>query len=164
MRNHALSSACRFCDHVLPHIGAHGLSGIKEITFYWRNCGQGAWGVDGSEDLDTRPGSSTFSRPCLSGPQFLSFLFSICIYLFIWPHQVLAVARGVAHLRVIFSCGIHAFSSNVWDLVPWSGSEPGPPALGEQSLSYWITREVPWASVSSCIKTEHWGMYYWSRQ
>ena len=28
----------------------------------------------------------------------------------------------------------------MWDLVPWSGIEPGPPALREQSLSPWTTR------------------------
>ena len=43
-------------------------------------------------------------------------------------HQVLVVAHE------IFSCGI-------WDLVPWPGTEPGPPALGVRSLSHW-TREV----------------------
>ena len=31
----------------------------------------------------------------------------------------------------------------MWDLVPWSGVELGPPALGAWSLSHWITREVP---------------------
>ena len=30
-----------------------------------------------------------------------------------------------------------------WDLVPRPGMEPGPPALGVQSLSHWATREVP---------------------
>ena len=34
----------------------------------------------------------------------------------------------------------------MWDLVPWPGIEPGPPALGEQSLSHWTTREVPSAT------------------
>ena len=31
----------------------------------------------------------------------------------------------------------------MWDLVPWSGIEPGPPALGVWSLSHWTTKEVP---------------------
>ena len=34
------------------------------------------------------------------------------------------------------SCGMQ-------DLVPQPGIEPGPPALGAQSLSHWTTREVP---------------------
>ena len=34
-------------------------------------------------------------------------------------------------------------SCGMWDLVLWPGIEPGPPALGMQSLSQWITREVP---------------------
>ena len=29
-----------------------------------------------------------------------------------------------------------------WDLVPWPGIEPRPPALGTQSLGHWTTREV----------------------
>ena len=31
----------------------------------------------------------------------------------------------------------------MWDLVPQSGSERGPPALGEWSLTHWTTTEVP---------------------
>ena len=31
----------------------------------------------------------------------------------------------------------------MWDLVPRPGMEPGPLALGVQSLSHWTTREVP---------------------
>ena len=31
----------------------------------------------------------------------------------------------------------------MWDLVPWPGIEPGPPALGVRSLSHWTTREFP---------------------
>ena len=30
----------------------------------------------------------------------------------------------------------------MWDLVPWAGTDPGPPALGAQSLSHWTPREV----------------------
>ena len=35
------------------------------------------------------------------------------------------------------------FSCNMWDLVPQSGTEPRPTALGAQSFSHWITGEVP---------------------
>ena len=62
------------------------------------------------------------------------------IHLFIYLFRlcwVLVVARRifVATCR-IFSCGM-------WDLVPWPGIEPGPPALGARSLSHRTTREVP---------------------
>ena len=40
-------------------------------------------------------------------------------------------------------CGIQTLSFGMWDLVPWPGIEPGPPALGVKSLSHWTTREVP---------------------
>ena len=31
----------------------------------------------------------------------------------------------------------------MWDLFHWPGIEPGPSALGAQSLSHWTTGEVP---------------------
>ena len=31
----------------------------------------------------------------------------------------------------------------LWDVVPPSGIKPGPPALGAQNLSPWITRDIP---------------------
>ena len=34
-------------------------------------------------------------------------------------------------------------SYSIWDLVPRSGIESRPPALGAQSLSHWTTRGVP---------------------
>ena len=34
-------------------------------------------------------------------------------------------------------------SCSTWDLVPWPGTEPGPPSLGAWSLNHWTTREVP---------------------
>ena len=36
-----------------------------------------------------------------------------------------------------------SFNCSIWDLVPWPGIKPWPPALGAQSLSHWATREVP---------------------
>ena len=42
--------------------------------------------------------------------------------LFIWLHQVLVVAVAAC---TVFSCAM-------WNLVPWPGIEPGPPALGVQ--------------------------------
>ena len=62
------------------------------------------------------------------------------IYLFIWLHQVLVAACG------IISC-------SMWDLVPWPGIEPRPPALGTWSLSHWTTREVPVVFLMPAILT-----------
>ena len=42
---------------------------------------------------------------------------------------------------LVVKCGI--FSCGVWDLVPWSGIEPQPPALGTLNLSHWTSREGP---------------------
>ena len=58
-------------------------------------------------------------------------------YLF-WLCWILVVARRisvVAWERLVAAC--------MWDLVPRPGIEPRPPALGAQSLTHWITREVP---------------------
>ena len=41
-----------------------------------------------------------------------------------------------------------SLSCSLWDLVPWRGIKPGPPALRPRSLSHWTTREVPPTSVS----------------
>ena len=54
--------------------------------------------------------------------------------LFIWMCWVLVAACR------IFSC-------SMWDLVLWPGINPGPPALGAQSLSHWTTRKVYPASL-----------------
>ena len=35
------------------------------------------------------------------------------------------------------------FSWGMWDLVPWSGTKPGPPAMGTLSFSHWPSWEVP---------------------
>lgn len=61
------------------------------------------------------------------------FAFYLCIlntYIFIWLRQILVAANK------ILSC-------TTWDLVPLPGIEPGTPVWGAQSLSHWLTREVP---------------------
>ena len=83
-------------------------------------------------------------------------LFKIRFYffkrnLFIWLCWVLVVARG------IFSCGLQTLSCLRWDLVPWPGSEPRPPALGAQSLT--TGRGDFWNSHSYFVswpRTQHW--------
>ena len=39
----------------------------------------------------------------------------------------------------------------MWDLVPWPGIEPGPPALGARSPIHCTTREVPLLVIFYCI-------------
>ena len=52
------------------------------------------------------------------------------------------------------SCGMWNHSCSMWDLVPWSGIDPRPPALGVWSLSNRTTREVP--PVSSYLRSSPW--------
>ena len=40
------------------------------------------------------------------------------------------------------SCSMQTLNCSMWNLVPWSGKEPGLPALGAWKLSHWTTREV----------------------
>ena len=47
------------------------------------------------------------------------------------------------------SCSMQILSCCMWDLVPSSGNEPGPPALEAWSLSYWPTRGVLTSQVFS---------------
>ena len=60
----------------------------------------------------------------------------IYIYLFIWLHLVLDAACR------IFPFGMWTLSCSMWDLVPWPGIEPRPPALETWSLSHWTPKEV----------------------
>ena len=49
-------------------------------------------------------------------------------------------------------CSTQDLCWGMWDLVPWLGIEPRPPALGAQSLTHWTTREVPlWSFCSIYI-------------
>ena len=59
--------------------------------------------------------------------------FSFILFFFLWLHQVLVVAHGIADLH----CSMwDLFSCSTRDLIPWPGIESGPPALGEWSLSH----------------------------
>ena len=42
----------------------------------------------------------------------------------------------------VFSSGMWPLRCSMWNQVLWPGTEPGPSALGVQSLSHWTTREV----------------------
>ena len=58
-------------------------------------------------------------------------------YLFIWLCWVSVAACGIFHL----SYAMQTLSCGKWDLGPWSGIKPRPPALGGRSLSHWTTRK-----------------------
>ena len=59
---------------------------------------------------------------------------SICLTLFIYTFIYLAARGLTCSSRGLFNCGI-------WDLVPWPGIKPRPPAL--RAWTTWTTREVP---------------------
>ena len=46
------------------------------------------------------------------------------------------------HFKKTIYLVLQDLSCGMRDLVPRPGIEPGPPALGTQSLSHWTTREV----------------------
>ena len=75
---------------------------------------------------------------------FLIFLIFIFIYL---SAQVLVRHWGsstfVETCRIFLVVACKIFSCSMWDLVPWAGIKPRPPALGVWSLSHWTTREAP---------------------
>ena len=83
-----------------------------------------------------------------SSPQIVTFYHLFyCVFVFLniylfWLPWVLVVARDLCRgVRGSFSWGMRAFSCSMWDLVPWPGIEPRPPALGAQSLNRWTTRK-----------------------
>ena len=87
-------------------------------------------------------GKIPWRRKQQPAPVFFSFFLNI--YLFIWLCQVLVGVCG------IFNWDLQTVSCGMWDLGPWPGIKPWPPALGAQSLNHRTTREVP-APVYSCL-------------
>ena len=74
-----------------------------------------------------------------------------------FPQCVCPAVGSLGHIAVLFPVlfiylAALGLSCSMWDLAPWPGIEPGPPALGAQSLSHWTTREVP---ISSFLRNLH---------
>ena len=88
----------------------------------------------GRGDLGIDISVCPFPQPTLTLVRVDSFFLKN--YLFIWLYPVLFGTP--AHTN----WGIWTLSSSLWDLVPWPGIEPRPPALGAWSLSHWTTGEV----------------------
>ena len=97
-------------------------------------------------------GTVKVSRGFPGSENIFFFFFLIFIYLVALGLSCGRRASLVAACRLL-SCGRQAGSLVVackllvaacmWDLVPQPGIEPGPPALGAQSLNHHATREVP---------------------
>ena len=91
----------------------------------------------------TRP-YSVFPKPWRPFPHPSHTSWDVILCLLFWLHQELThllffflIKKKFIYLAVLcLSCG-------TWDLVPWPGIEPGPPAIGPGSLSHWTSREVP---------------------
>ena len=60
------------------------------------------------------------------------------LFIYLWLCWVLVAACGL--LAAVCKLLVTA---RMRDLVPRPGIEPGPPALGVQSLTHWTIREVP---------------------
>ena len=78
----------------------------------------------------------------LKSPLLLRHFLKKKIYVFTWLFWVLVAACR------IFSHSMLTLSWGMWDLVPWPGITPRPPALGLRGLSHWTPREVPPKSLS----------------
>ena len=89
----------------------------------------GSQGMQAASGNWKRQGLDSFLEP----PFFSLFKKYLCI----WLHWVLVAACG------IFSFSMRTLSCIMWDLVPWTETEHGPPAMGAWRLSHWTTRRVP---------------------
>ena len=69
---------------------------------------------------------------------FKFFLHNIYLLIFMYLFILAAPDHGI----FVAACGL-LVAACMWDLVPWPGIEPGPPALAAQGLTHWTTREVP---------------------
>ena len=60
-------------------------------------------------------------------------------------HAISLLGLYISHFffNTVFFLAAPDLSYSIREIVPWPGTEPGPPALEVQSLSHWATREVP---------------------
>ena len=73
---------------------------------------------------------------------FLSFLKEINVYFyFIYLSASGFGWLGLFAAQEICRCSMQYLSCGMWDLVPWPGIKPGPPAWGAWDLSHWITKK-----------------------
>ena len=76
----------------------------------------------------------------------LSFLLLILLR-FLYSGFIFLCATNAFLVWIFFFFFIYLaspdLSCSMWDLVPWRGIEPVPPALEAQSLNHWASREVP---------------------
>ena len=98
------------------------------FTWYLSSCPI-SWAVSGKNSVPRNCATSTWGNVIWNH----SFLF---IY-FIWLRLVSLVAYR------IFGHGMQTLSWGMRKPVPWTGVEPGTPALGVQMFSHWTTRQVP---------------------
>ena len=62
-------------------------------------------------------------------------------------HRLLHDLLWTLQFFSFFFFGCTGLSYSMWDLFPWPGIEPRPPALRAWSLSHWITREIQCSSL-----------------
>ena len=80
-----------------------------------------------------------------------------------WLRIFFLVKVFIVYLFILAGPGL---SCGTWDLLPWPGMEPRPPALGAQSLIHWTSREVPWLSFYICLHLVSWlkAWGFWVRE
>ena len=82
------------------------------------------------------------SHGCASKSIFISVM--LCFWSVFSSH----IFNSLLKIFVFIYLATWGLSYSIWDLVPWLGVKPGPPALEVQSFSHWTTREVPRAWIS----------------
>ena len=88
----------------------------------------------------------SWNQPFSKDPWFLLMRNDFLKYLFIsfgCTRSQLRLAGSLVAACGLLCCGMRTLSWGMWDLVPWPGVEPRPPALGVWSLTHCATRESP---------------------
>ena len=108
------------------------------------------------------PNSSREARVAIVGDECFGFFL---IFIYLAAPGLIGHTRDLRFgVRDLFSCGMQALSCGVWDLVPWPGIKPRPPALGARSLNHWTTREVPgWVVYDFVQEPLRLSQYLWAR-
>ena len=92
-----------------------------------------------------------FFSSCLEdfGYQQFEYEVPICFFLLIFIYLFGCMGSYLQQVSSLVVACEFLVVTGMWDLVPWPGIEPEPPALGAQSLIHCATREIP--EVPICV-------------
>ena len=146
------------CDFLYPSLSSLGASGLACDHSLLNLRGAVGFSVVGlfvvvmmenwlSSSFNARPDTGLlflWRKWCLSDIFWSGVEFSENVYILVTVTIILPLKnkKTLVWLCWVLVATLRVFSCGMWDLVPWPGREPRPPALEAWSLNHWAAREV----------------------